>query len=379
MARKILFALTLLLTFTMTMPAVADVKKPLRYVTADSVTVWAYNGRDFRSIALSVDTTVRAKRFGISRDMWKSRTQLLKQWNEERKELNVVGGMGDVFAEPQAMSAYKSINKAAPLFLMKPEASFHDYIERAVYNAVMHAATDSTQQQGTLNSTLAAQTLISVPGLIYATSANGEVYVNLYTNSLANIPLKNQTVCLDQVTDMPVSGTVKMRFNKIAKGTSLTLHLRIPDWCVGGRNTPYIYIGEKAKEPTIYVNGHELSPINVDENGYVVITREWRVFDEVYISFPLQAHYILPANTPQENLFAPIKKDVALQYGPLVYFPTTDTTPYYFTPSQPIQVVENENIVGTALLKGMMYKTATPQDAKAEAVPFEAVPYAQMF
>lgn len=349
-------------------------KKPLHYVCADSVITWGYDGRDFRSIALMVDSTAQTKAMLLDRQAWHNRQHTYEQWLAQLGEHNKLGGAGLETEAGQAIAAAKWLNQAAQLYLMQGDACYMDYAERALMNAVMRTALDKTQPRGTIDKWLAASLLLGTPGWVYATSANErELYVNLYTNATTSLTLNKTRLVVDQITDMPLSGGVKFRFSNFTGDLKLKLHLRMPDWTGMRSHVPYLFVGGEPQQPTIYVNGHEVNPLVVNDKGYVVIDRTWHALDEVYIDFPLRAQTILPASTPREQLSAPLHDFAAFQYGPLVCLPQGNTTGFYFMPNRPPVVTDELNALQRPVLQGTMYRYAnTPQDAAAESQTFKA-------
>lgn len=366
-----------LFTLSALLSAVAHtpwLKKPLRYLCADSVITWGYDGRDFRTIAQTTDSTAQANTIRLTQRNYKEREATLQAWTSQFNEHNVLGGAGAWQEPAQALAAAKWLNQAAQLFLMQGDASYMDYAERALFNAVMRTATDSLQPRGTLDKWIAASLLRATPGMVYATSHDEKaLYVNLYTNATASLTMRKQRFLLDQITNMPVDGGVKFRFSNFKGELKFQLYLRMPEWTGLRANAPYAYVGSDTIHPTIYVNGHEVNPLTVNDNGYVVIDRTWRALDEVYIDFPLQVKTILPASTPTEKRKAPLRDRAAFQLGPLVYLPQGNTQGHYFMPNHPPQPTERTNEWGRPILQGTMYRYAhTPQDAEAEGITFWA-------
>lgn len=372
------FLLLLLLIITSTLQAATPwLKRPLRYVPADSVVTWGYDGRDFRAMALAVDSSLKTKPLVLTRQLWDNRKATFEQWNEQQPRRNRVGGMGNIFTEQQALPAAKGINQAALLFLMQGKAEYMDYVERALYNAAMHTVRDTLLRRSDLDKWVAASLLNTAPGLIYATSpTHTDLYVNLYTNSLTAIQLGDLHFSLDQITDMPLSGGVKFRIMGMKGSNKLKLHFRLPEWTGMRSGTPYIYIGGETLHPTLFVNGHEMDPLPVDDDGYLVVERNWRNMDEVYINFPLQAQYVLPASTPTEKQLAPIMGNPLMQVGPVVYVPMQPYGDYYFLPKEPLLITDEFSAAGLPLLSGSMYDAKdAKQDAATEKKTFTAQPY----
>ncbi len=349
-------------------------KKPLRYLCADSVMTWGYDGCDFRTLAQATDSTAKTNTIRLTQRNYKERETTLKAWTTQLGEHNVLGGSGSWQDPAQALAAAKWLNQAAQLFLMQGDASYMDYVERALFNAVMRTAIDTLQPRGTLDKWLAASLLLATPGMVYATSHDEKsLYVNLYTNATTPITLRNQRFVLDQITNMPTDGGVKFRFSNFKGELKLKLYLRMPEWTGLRAGTPYAYVGGETIHPTIYVNGHEYESLIVNDNGYVEIDRTWHALDEVYIDFPLQVKTILPASLPLEKRQAPLRDHAAFQFGPLVYLPQGNTLGHYFMPNRPPQPTDRMNDQGRLVLQGTMYRYAhTPQDAKADSVTFWA-------
>lgn len=359
-------------------------KRPLRFVEPDSVVTWGYDGRDFRSLALLADSTARGERIPLTRPDFDARKRTFAQWREAQAELNLVGSEGDPQHDPQGLSAAKWVVRASQLFLMQGDAAYADFIERALYNAALHTVSDTTLRRGTIDKFQAACLLLSAPSLMYATSTDADLYVNLYTNSTATLPLPSLgRITIDQVTDMPVTGSVKLRFSQMRESVRLALHLRMPDW-VGVRPTgKYAYVAPDSvrTSPTIYVNGHEVDPLVVDDKGYVVIERDWRSMDEVYIDFPLQLQRVYLASDREAQRGAPIAAErAAFQWGPLVYF-ISNPSPRgcYVTAHSPLSVAPEPDLTtGYPILRGTMYRTkGTVQDTEAEGVEYESRAYSK--
>lgn len=374
---------TLILIITLTLSALSLsaatpwLKRPLRFVPADSVATWGYDGHDLHTLAYQTDSTIAPPYLRLTRQEWQQRKQAFKQWENGTHDRNCVGGSGTDLGAPQGLAAARWIDLARQLFLTQGHADYMDYAERAIFNAVMHTVNDSLEPRGTIDKLQAAQMLLCLPGMMYATSNEGDLYVNLYANSTTRIPHQEGSFTLDQITDMPRSGSVKFRLMHMpAQGIAMTMRVRVPDWTAQRPNTPYIYVGAEPTQTTIYVNGHELSPLTIDSKGYVSITRTWRNLDEVYIDLPLQAQYIKPATTPDHNRMAPVYNQVAMQWGPLVYVAKGEGC--YFSMQQVAQPANDVTAQGYPILQGTMYQhTDTPQDAAATGVKFMLKPYCE--
>ena len=152
------------------------------------------------------------------------------------------------------------------------------------------------------------RTLLMVPTWTYVTSPEG-IYVNLFIGSTINVErVAGTDVEMVQKTDYPWNGKVSITVNP-KQPKKFTVHVRVPD-----RETSDLY----PLEPSIggmdsfTVNGISLSPEK--ENGYLVITREWKAGDKIEFELPMRVQLV----KADEN----IKADrglVALRCGPLIY------------------------------------------------------------
>ena len=272
-------------------------KRPLRFVSADSVLVWGYDGRDCRNIALKCSKDAMVYPILLTQKEWKERKHIYKEWITTSRKINNVGEFDAADNDHTMYDVATALTRAMQLFRMQGDAQYADFAERTLYNAVMHTANDSTLIQGSIERQLAANLLFTMPGLIYATSPDNDVYVNIYTNSTASIRTASMNFTLDQITNMPLSGSVKLRFNNLKPNTPLRLHLRMPDWLNMRKGCIRSFVGTDSLMPSIFVNGHEIENFKVDEKGYVTIDRTWNALDEVYFDIPLQMQRIVVNNT----------------------------------------------------------------------------------
>lgn len=351
--------------------------KPLKYVPADSVQVWAYDGMDLRQMAMSCCPRPRiAKDFGTA-DYTDKRDKLAEAWEMFLPQLNIVGGGDDEFEDTQGYPAAFVFSNAVPLWRLTGQATLADYMERAVYNAAMRIANTPVRQRDKDDAEAAAAILLLTPGLVYATSEDeNDFYVNLYTNCTSRLSLRGERFMLDQITRMPAAGSVKLRLSRLHKPLRFRLHLRLPDWAVwrGGTGFPYKYAGAQPATPVVMVNGRSVEEVRPDGQGYIVIERDWQRGDEVFIKFALEPLYLRRAESRSGE---GLRGAVALQCGPLVYVITTPTENRYFSINAQAVLTDSVNDKGHRILRGTMFGTdETPQDAAAPSLPFFAEPYA---
>ena len=140
--------------------------------------------------------------------------------------------------------------------------------------------------------------LPSLPGYVYATSDDG-VFVNLFVQSDATVPVKGQNVRIAQDTNYPWDGKIKLTVRPERPGP-FSIFLRIPEWC-------------DANTVTLKVNGERMKELPVN-NGYAPVRVIWKDGDTVDLDLPMpvkrvKAHPKVAANVSR----------VAIQRGPVVY------------------------------------------------------------
>ena len=145
-----------------------------------------------------------------------------------------------------------------------------------------------------------ARTLLSLPGYLYSTSAEG-VWVHHFGAGEVEVavPGSRGRATLEVQTRYPWDGEVRVGVRRLPPGGGpWTLYLRLPGWC---------------DRPRVRVNGE---PAGIEERPgtYAALRRAWQEGDEVTLDLPmpvrrLRAHPHVLADTGR----------VALARGPLVY------------------------------------------------------------
>lgn len=147
-----------------------------------------------------------------------------------------------------------------------------------------------------------------MPTWVYAKSPDG-VYVNLFVGS--TITLENVAgtdVEMVQQTEYPWSGKIGLTVNpKAAK--SFSLRIRVPNREV---STLYRSTPEAGGVTSLTVNGEKIQP--KIENGYAIITRQWKAGDNVEMVVPMKVQRVRAIEKIEAT-----RNKVALRYGPLVY------------------------------------------------------------
>ncbi len=278
-----------------------------------------------------------------------------KIWeNVVYKKMYLTGGIGslhkgEAFGENYELPNLTAYNETCAaianvywnyrMFLLYGDAKYMDVLERSLYNGVISGVSlDGTKffypnplscdmnyhfnSGGSLTrepwfdcsccpSNL-CRFMPSVPGYIYASKAKG-LYVNLFIQSSSNIQLKNTSVAIQQETNYPWLGDVKLIVTpEIEK--EFSVRLRIPGWA-SNKPVPgdlYSYtINSEAKEE-ILVNGN---PVTYDvEKGYAVINRKWKKGDKINYHLPMEIKKVRGNQNIKDDL-----GKLALERGPIVY------------------------------------------------------------
>jgi DUF1680 family protein len=156
-----------------------------------------------------------------------------------------------------------------------------------------------------------ARLVPQVPGMTYASDEN-DLYVTFFAASRTKVDFQGVTVGVEQETDYPNSGLIKVALNP-ERPVRFQLKLRIPTWSQD-RFVPgelYHYIDKSDATFALTVNGESLDA--TVKNGFAVIDREWQPGDRVQLDLPMpvrlsECHPSVEANRGR----------VAVTRGPLV-------------------------------------------------------------
>jgi len=250
------------------------------------------------------------------------------------------------------------------MFLMTGDAKYMDVFERSLYNGVLSGVSLSgdrffypnpLEYDGrTANNHGHAgrapwfgcaccppnvlRTLASLGGYCYAVKGE-KLFVNLYAQSEATATVAGSKVKLQQFTEYPWDGKIKLRVTPEKPG-QFTLCLRIPGWAEGQPlpSDLYTYDDATPSEWSVQVNGKTLVlnglrssgrksapshfPESVSrltsaatlEKGFAEISREWKADDEVTLELPMPVHRVAG-----NEKIAATRGLVALERGPIVY------------------------------------------------------------
>ncbi len=132
------------------------------------------------------------------------------------------------------------------------------------------------------------RTLCEAQEYAYALTGGNCLWVNLYGNNT----LTTKELVVEQQTDYPWDGKVRLTFKKVKDCSCVMLH--IPDWC---------------DKYSIAVNGEDLGP-----NHTGIIQRKFKKGDVIDINFEMRPR-LIEANPLVEEA----KNQVAVKRGPIVY------------------------------------------------------------
>jgi len=142
-----------------------------------------------------------------------------------------------------------------------------------------------------------ARLIASIGKYVYS-KGNNEVYLHLYTDSIAEFNLLDQKVTITQNTNYPWDEEVNISIN-CERPIEFTFGIRIPGWC---------------QNAVLSINGKVLDLDTILEQGYVKIDRLWNDDDRVklFLSMPVERMH---ANPKLRNNSGKI----AIQRGSVIY------------------------------------------------------------
>ncbi|OGU83278.1 MAG: hypothetical protein A2279_06330 [Stygiobacter sp. RIFOXYA12_FULL_38_9] len=218
------------------------------------------------------------------------------------------------------------------MFLQKGDAKYLDILERTLYNALLSGIGLSgdlffypnvlesfgTHERSKWFSCACcppnvARLIASLGNYVYASKEN-QIYVNLFTSNKSEIELKEGLVTLQQETNYPWSGSVKITVTPQSENQNFVLKLRIPGWAQNKAMPSDLYtFSDYPKEKVFLTINGKLTPLNLDK-GFATIKRNWNANDVVELTLPMEIRRI----AANEKVDAD-KGRLAIQRGPLVY------------------------------------------------------------
>ncbi len=158
-----------------------------------------------------------------------------------------------------------------------------------------------------------ARLVASLGDYIYAKNENG-IWVNLFVGSETRQMIGKNDVLLKQQTNYPWDGKVKLTIDPVKKG-KFKVYVRIPGWSraqpVPG-DTYFTNFSVVQSLMPVKVNSKET--VYEQENGYLVLNREWKKGDIVEFEFNMTPQLVTARKEIKQD-----EDRVAIQRGPLVY------------------------------------------------------------
>lgn len=298
-------------------------------------------------------------------------------------------GSGEAFGEAYElpnMSAYcetcAGVGNAIwnhRMFLMTGESKYIDVLERSMYNNIIDGVSLSGDRFFYPNPLQSygqhersewfgcaccppnvARFLPSMPGYIFAQKDN-DIYVNLYITSESTFDIAENQLTIAQQSGFPWQGDVKINF-KATKPTDANLKLRVPGYA---KNQPvpsdlYIYLDAKEKPVEIKLNGKKVN-FEVDEKGYINISRKWTNRDVIEIMFPMEVEVVEAHPEVTEDM-----GKIAVERGPILYCAEWPDNPNGEVLNLIVDKNQNFKPVKSDLLGGIYTIEATAQTAKRQ-------------
>ncbi len=217
------------------------------------------------------------------------------------------------------------------MFLATGDAKYIDVLERALYNGVISGVSlsgnkffyDNPLESMGQHDRQAwfgcaccpgniTRFMASAPGYMYATQTN-DILVNLYVQSNSKIKTATNTVQLNQTTQYPWDGGIKIAVKPVKAGI-FTIKLRIPGWA---KDQPvpsdlYKYTQQTGANYEIWVNGQKIAA--KQQSGYASISRTWKSGDVIELKLPMPVRRIQALPEAKDD-----QGKLAIERGPIVY------------------------------------------------------------
>lgn len=228
------------------------------------------------------------------------------------------------------------------MFMLTGESKYVDMLERSLYNAILGGIgldgksfyyanpMQYTETNGKLSGenkrspwfgcsccpSNICRFMPSMPGYIYAKKGK-EVYINLFASSNTKLEIENgRSAILKQESDYPWKGDVRITINTVdQKDLNFDLLIRIPGWATNQIFPTDLYYTttNASNKPALFLNS-ELLQTEINAQGYVKISRDWKNGDEVKLILPMQAQVVKSNEKIKANVNL-----VSFQKGPVMY------------------------------------------------------------
>ncbi|KKI90470.1 hypothetical protein WQ54_21200 [Bacillus sp. SA1-12] len=196
------------------------------------------------------------------------------------------------------------------------DGKYADALERALYNGVLSGISQDGKKFFYANPLASlgethrsewfgcaccppniARLFASLGEYVYSQGEN-EIVTHLFIQGKGRFHLKGQDITLQQETNYPWNGNVKIQL-ELNKPETFALKLRIPGWC---------------KNASVLVNGEKFDHFKNMNKGYTTIEKEWKQNDQIELEMPMPAERYFSHPNVRQNI-----KHTAIQRGPIVY------------------------------------------------------------
>ncbi len=218
------------------------------------------------------------------------------------------------------------------MFTLDHDAKYVDMLERVVYNGVLPGVSlsgDHFFYQNPLQSSGGLERFrhhwcnCCPPNVVrflpqipqFAVDVDGrEVFVNMVMDCSSTIALGNGKVVLEERTDYPFDGRIRLKIVSSTVMGGFSLNLRIPSWVSGMPipGGPYRYMST-LPPASVSCNGQQVDAER-RKNGYVVVDRVWKRGDVVELVLPMNVRRVVADDRVADDLGC-----LAFERGPLVY------------------------------------------------------------
>ena len=356
--------------------------------------------------------------------------------NMVNKKMSLTGGLGaetgiEGFGADYDLPNLKVYNETCAsianmfwnhrMFLLHGDAKYLDVFERVLYNGFLagvnvegnrffytnplesdgkyifnHGKKERSEWFGTACCPVnIARTMAQLPGYMYAHD-NNNLYVCLYGQSKAIIPIAETKVEIEQTTEYPWNGKIRITVNP-EKKTKFSLRIRIPGW---SQNQPVpgdLYVARTSpsainalniesknnlnqnreagasRDVSFTLNDKKINPEII--NGFAVIDREWEKGDIVKFEIPMPVKKVKSHPNIKYN-----KNKIAFERGPIIYCAEeidnkVKTQLIYIPEKAELKPVNKKDVFGniTALQgKAHAFVNGTDKEIQFTAIPYYA-------
>jgi uncharacterized protein len=215
------------------------------------------------------------------------------------------GELGETCATAYQLRNYES------LLRLTGDPKYGDLIERTVYNGLFAAQSPEgdeiryyTPFEGQREYFRIEymccpgnyrRIISELPGMIYYSTDDGGIAVNLFAESNATLEVSGNTkMIVSQQTEYPSNGKIEISLTPDTD-TEFPVKIRIPVW---------------AKKPKVFIN-NQIYDGEIETGSFLSINRKWKRNDKITLDFPMEFRFV---KGRQRNAGR-----VAIMRGPVIY------------------------------------------------------------